>query len=242
MRREKPASAAEIARHLRQVLSYGGSAPYAESAQRFFKEKIEARGWRNAELRRVCGTFRKVLLRERGEPFLLAVADKLFRGKIIEEKSAAVMLVEKSAAGLGDREFAMLESWLDRVDNWGDHDALAHNVLGPMLAAKPSRAKAVEGWAGSRNRWRRRAAAVALIRGVRRGTFFDRLRRVTAKLVGDRDDMVEKGLGWLLRESVKADAKKTVPFLMTIRARASRLVLRTACETLGAGEKKRVLG
>ncbi len=242
MRRKKPASAAEIARHLRQVLDHGGAAPYAESSQRFFKEKIQARGWRTAELRRVCASFQKVLLRERDEAFLVAVADKLFRGRIIEERAAAVMLVEKSTATLGNSEFALFESWLDRVQNWDDHDALVHNVLGPMMAAKPVRVKAVMRWAKSKNRWRRRASAVALIRGVRQGMFFDQMKRVTAALGGDRDDMVEKGLGWLLREAAKADPKKTVPYLCAVRGKVSRFVLRTACETLPSAKREEVLG
>jgi 3-methyladenine DNA glycosylase AlkD len=53
--------------------------------------------------------------------------------------------------------------------------------------------------------------------------------------------MVQKGLGWLLRETAKADARRTVPYLMSIRERAPRLVLRTACETLPAAVRKRIL-
>lgn len=45
-------------------------------------------------------------------------------------------------------------------------------------------------------------------------------------LLADEDDMVHKGLGWLLRETTKYDAKRTVAYLMKIRGRASRLVLR----------------
>ena len=53
--------------------------------------------------------------------------------------------------------------------------------------------------------------------------------------------MVQKGLGWLLRETAKADPKRTVPYLMKIRKKAPRLVLRTACETLPAATRRRVL-
>jgi 3-methyladenine DNA glycosylase AlkD len=65
--------------------------------------------------------------------------------------------------------------------------------------------------------------------------------RLTEMLLDDEDDMVQKGLGWLLRETAKYDAGRTVPFLMKIRKRAPRLVLRTACETLPAATRKRVL-
>jgi 3-methyladenine DNA glycosylase AlkD len=61
-------------------------------------------------------------------------------------------------------------------------------------------------------------------------------------LLADKDDMVRKGLGWLLREAAKADAQKTVPCLMKIRERAPRLVLRTACETLPKDVRKRIMG
>jgi 3-methyladenine DNA glycosylase AlkD len=57
----------------------------------------------------------------------------------------------------------------------------------------------------------------------------------------DADDMVQKGLGWLLRETAKADSKRTIPYLLRIRNRAPRLVLRTVCETLTVQEKNRIL-
>ena len=241
MRRKKPASPAQIARHIRHVIDRGGSAPFAASAQRFFKETIQARGWRTAELRHVAGRIRRVLEREMGKPFLLEVADRLFRGRVHENKHMAVMLLEKDAAGMDDRAFRLFESWLDRVRHWDEHDALAHNLLGPLVAADPRRARRTLAWAGSKNRWRRRAACVALIRGVRQRRFFPEMQRVTARLLADRDDMVEKGLGWLLREAAKADPRRIVPVLVKIRGRASRLVLRTACETLPLAARQRIL-
>src|SRR5207245_10682312 len=51
--------------------------------------------------------------------------------------------------------------------------------------------------------------------------------RLSNLLLADQDDMVQKGLGWLLRETAKADSKRTVPYLIKIRSRAPRLVLRT---------------
>jgi 3-methyladenine DNA glycosylase AlkD len=66
--------------------------------------------------------------------------------------------------------------------------------------------------------------------------------RLSNQLLDDEDDMVQKGLGWLLRETAEADPKRTVSYLMKIRSRAPRLVLRTACETLSLPVRKRVLG
>jgi len=71
--------------------------------------------------------------------------------------------------------------------------------------------------------------------------FFSEIRRLSNLLLADKDDMVQKGLGWLLRETAKADARRTVPYLMRIRKHAPRVVLRTACETLPVVTRKKVL-
>jgi len=230
-----------IAAHIRRVLKDGGSAPHSEEVQWFFKEEVKSRGWYTAELRKVAVRFRRTIVREQGMDFLIQVADKLFSGKMLEEKVFAVFLLEKQTKHFGDKEFRLFASWLDRVSSWADHDALAHYLLAPMVYADPARCRDVFRWAKSRNRWRRRAACVALIRGAREMQFFPEIVRLSNQLLGDQDDMVQKGLGWLLREMAKADPKRTVPYLMKIRARVPRLVLRTACETLNLAARRRVL-
>jgi 3-methyladenine DNA glycosylase AlkD len=230
-----------IADHIRRVVKDGGSAPHAVEVQRFFKEEVQSRGWYTAELRKVAVRFRRVLLKEQGIEFLIRVSDELFSGEVLDEKNMAVFLLEKLVGNFGDAEFRLFESWLDRVTSWADHDALVHSLIAPMVAAKPSRAKAIFRWARSRNRWRRRAACVALIRGSREKKFFPEIVKLSQMLLHDEDDMVQKGLGWLLRETAKFDAKRTESYLMKIRGNAPRLVLRTACETLGARERARVL-
>lgn len=230
-----------IAAHVRRVLLDGASAPHSAEVQHFFKEVVTSRGWYTGELRQVAVRFRRALLNEHGIDYLVAVADQLFRGEVLEEKTFAVMLLEKNTVDFTGKHFRVFESWLDRVSSWADHDALVQSVIGPMVLAKPARTGRVLAWAKSKNRWRRRAAAVALIRAAREKKLRAEQVRVTQILLDDQDDMVQKGLGWLLREMAKADPKKTIPLLQSIGGRAPRLVLRTACETLSAAEKKRVL-
>jgi 3-methyladenine DNA glycosylase AlkD len=232
---------AAVAAQIRRALKNGGSADHAAGVQWFFKDAIKSHGWYTADLRRAAVRFRQDLKNERGLEFLVEVADHLFSGPVLEEKIAAVFLLEKLDAEFGDREFKLFESWLDRIGSWADHDGLVHYLIAPMVAARPVRAKAVFRWAKSPNRWHRRAACVALIRGARVKMFFPEITKLSDLLLTDEDDMVQKGLGWLLRETAKYDAKRTVPYLMTIRDVAPRLVLRTASETLPSAVRKRVL-
>jgi 3-methyladenine DNA glycosylase AlkD len=234
-------SPANIADHIRRVLKDGGSAPHSAEVQHFFKEEIQSRGWYTAELRKVAKRFRRTMCQEQGMDFVVQVADGLFSGLVLEEKVFAVFLLEGQTENLGQREFRRFASWLDRVTSWADHDALVHDVLAPMVNSNPARAAEVFRWAKARNRWRRRAACVVLIRGAREKKFFPEIMKLSNLLLTDTDDMVQKGLGWLLRETAKYDRKKTVPYLMRIRAQAPRLVLRTACETLPPPLKKKVL-
>ena len=234
-------SPANLAKHIRKLLRDHGSPEHAASVQRFFTEPVASHGWRTPDLRKAAVRMRRAILAHTGPDYLLQVADKLFRGRVVEEKAMAVLLLEKSLPEFGGREFNLLESWLDRVRNWDDHDALVHMLLGPMLVAEPRRARLALRWVKSKDRWHRRAAAVVLIRGVRREMFEPEIRRVSDQLLGDKDEMVQKGLGWLLREWAKKSPQQALPYLLRIRARAPRLVLRTACEKLTAVQRAQVL-
>jgi 3-methyladenine DNA glycosylase AlkD len=230
-----------IVAEIRLLLRNGGSAEHADGVQWFFKDEIKSHGWYTAKLRSVAVRFRRRIRKEFGLDFLLRVADKLFAGRVLEEKVFAVFLLEKMTEEFGDAEFRLFESWLPRISSWADHDGLVHYLIAPMVAAKADRIRRVFRWAKSPDRWHRRAACVALIQGTRQKMFFSEIKRLSDLLLSDEDDMVQKGLGWLLRETAKADAKRTVPYLMSIRKQAPRLVLRTACETLPPGVRNKIL-
>ena len=233
---------AYIAAHIRRVLKDGGSAPHTAEVQHFFKHEVKSRGWYTAELRKVAKRFRRAIAAKNGLPFLLQVADQLFRGEVLEEKVFAVLLLEEMTGQFGPDEFKLFECWLDRVSTWADHDALIHYLIGPLIAADERYLQRSSRWAKKRSTWHRRAAAVSLIHSTRQHKNFDHIQKVTDLLLSSDDDMVQKGLGWLLREAAKANREQTVAYLMTIRDRTPRLVLRTACETLPAETREKVLG
>jgi 3-methyladenine DNA glycosylase AlkD len=180
-----------------------------------------------AGTRRICACaalrFRRQIQKEHGLDFLVEVADQLFLGSVLEEKIAAIFLLEKLDAEFGDSEYKLFESWLGRISSWADHGALVHYRIAPMVAAKPARLKTVLRGAKSADRWHRRAACVALIRGTREKMFFREIIELADLLLADEDDMVQKGLGCLLRETAKYDAKRTVAYLLKVRGRAFRL-------------------
>jgi 3-methyladenine DNA glycosylase AlkD len=232
---------ARVAVEIRRLLRRDGSAEHAKGVQWFFKEEIRSYGWHTGDLRRLAATHRRSIQKEIGIEGLVRVSNELFAGRVLEEKVFAVLLLEKLISSFDDSHLALFETWLNRITSWADHDALVHYLIAQMIASEPARAQKVFQWARSRDRWHRRAACVALIQGTRQKKFFSQITRLSGLLLKDEDDMVQKGLGWLLRETAKADPKRTIPYLLKIRNRAPRLVLRTACETLSRPERNRIL-
>jgi 3-methyladenine DNA glycosylase AlkD len=235
----KGQSAASIVREIVTHLRDHGSPGHAAGVQWFFKEEVQSHGWYTGDLRRYARALHKELVHD--QALLLDVAERLFTSAVLEEKALAVTMLEPALRRFGNPEFRRFETWFGQVRSWADHDALAMYLIGPLLVADLRRVKRPLRWASSPSRWRRRGAAVSLIHGIRRGLFYREATVVTERLVADRDDMVQKGLGWLLREWAKHDPGAAVPVLMAIRGRASRLVLRTACEKLSPALRTQVL-
>jgi len=233
---------AYIAKYIRTVIKNGGSTPHTEEVQRFFKHEVQSRGWYTAELRKVAVRFRRTILAEHDLPYLLQVADNLFRGEVLEEKVFAVLMLAGLVGEFGKSEFKLFESWLPRVTTWADHDGLVHYLIGPMIAADATYLSRPPRWAKAKSRWHQRAAAVSLIHSTRQHRNFEHIQRITELLLASKDDMVQKGLGWLLREAAKASPDQTIEYLISIRDRAPRFVLRTACETLPVAMREKVRG
>src|SRR5512133_927839 len=93
--RQRKVPPSRVASEIGKLLKDGGSTEHAEGVQWFFKEEIKSHGWYTAALRRAAVRTRRELQKEFGLPFVVQVADKLFAGRVLEEKIFAVFLLEK---------------------------------------------------------------------------------------------------------------------------------------------------
>lgn len=250
MEKSKSRGAENFIRCIKRDLRHGGDQQHAKSQQYFFKEPVERHGWRTADLRRYAARMAREIEAAGGEKLLFDVADKLFHTKKKGvEAHAAVMLLDPQSrrllrgktSFLGAAHFRRLERWIPLIVSWDECDDLCHSLMGPMILTDQSYVDRVFIWARSRSRWSRRSACVSLVHSVRRKLYSKQVFRLAEILLKDEDDMVRKGLGWLLREMGKANPKVQVPFLMKITDRAPRLVLRIACEKLPSGLRREIL-
>ncbi len=232
-----------LVRQIRRELERKASPSFARSVQRFFKGEVKTYGWRTEALRKLAALHRTTILEEGSEQLLKEVAEKLFAGNTVEEATLGVVLLERSVKKYGPREFRRLEMWLPAVREWSGCDALCCALLGPLVVAHPELLKRIPRWAKLHYLWHRRAAAVALVPAARRGLYTKELLALAGKLLGDQEHMVQKGVGWLLREAGKnrATQSKVVKWLLGVRKRAPRKLLRIACETLPERQRNRIL-
>jgi 3-methyladenine DNA glycosylase AlkD len=151
--------------------------------------------------------------------------------------------VARRKGDLRETDFATFERWLSvYVNNWGHTDSIAPHIFGELVERYPKLTESIFKWTSSPNRWMRRASAVTYVLQARHGRFHDIVYRTADALLGDDDDMVRKGVGWMLKCASQADEKGVVEYLIRNRNKTSRLVLRYATEKVSPTNRILVLG
>ena len=114
--------------------------------------------------------------------------------------------------------------------------------MAEFLKKFPEFAEQVVKWHSSKNRWKRRACAVSFVALARKTKDFDStIFKIAELLRKDEDDLVRKGVGWMLKEKTNQNKKIVIDYLMKVRNDTPRLVLRYAAEKLSREEKQRIL-
>jgi 3-methyladenine DNA glycosylase AlkD len=96
-------------------------------------------------------------------------------------------------------------------------------------------------WAIHQNMWVRRAAAVALITPMRRGLALDDGYTVAMMLHADKEDLIQKAVGWMLREAGKQDPRRLENYLRANGAVIPRTTLRYAIERFPPALRRQLL-
>jgi 3-methyladenine DNA glycosylase AlkD len=127
------------------------------------------------------------------------------------------------------------------MDTWDAVDAFARYIAGPAWQRGLIPDEAVQRWAGSPDRWWRRAALVSTVglnlRAAGGKGDTERTLDICARLVSDRDDMVVKALSWALRELVIWDPDAVRIFLETHERVLAARIRREVRNTLETGRK-----
>ena len=226
---------------LRQELIEGIDEKTRDGASRFFKEEVKFYGVKSSLVRKIATKyFREIKGRDKGKIFTLC--EELLRSDYGEEAFIAYEWAYSLRSQYEPSDFTIFEGWLERyVNNWAKCDTLCNHTLGSFIELYPQYMEKLFGWARSDNRWVRRASAVTLILPARRGDFLPEAFMIADILLLDKDDMVQKGYGWLLKEASRAHQAEVFDYVMKNKAVMPRTSLRYAIEKMPAELRRKAM-
>lgn len=157
-----------------------------------------------------------------------------------EERRLGLMVLGKQFGKIvaPEEAYEFYVAHRDRVNNWNLVDVSARPIVGVYLLDKDR--SVLKTWADSESLWVRRIAIVASWAFIKCGEFEDTLDLAT-QLMGDKEDLIHKAVGWMLRELGKQDEGVLKDFLKMHCRAMPRTMLRYAIERLKEEERVRFL-
>ena len=171
--------------------------------------------------------------------------EKLMESPIHEVRVGALSIMGQCAKGKkcsDERLKELAELYLrrhDRINNWDLVDLAAYYVVGKYLADKPR--DVLYKLARSKNMWERRTAIVATAHFILKQKQVDDTFAIAELLVNDKEDLVNKGTGWMLRAAGDVDRDRLLAFLNKHAPTMPRVLLRYSIEKLEKDQRERYL-
>jgi 3-methyladenine DNA glycosylase AlkD len=212
----------------------------AALATRFFKTGLGQYGKGDTFIGINVPTLRTVSRSFRALP--LDEVRSLLKSPVHEERHLALMILVLQVAKCDEshrkRVYDLYLGNTRFVNNWDLVDCSAPQVVGGYLMTKPREPRSVP--ARSESPWERRIAVVSTRHFIRHGEFGETL-SICRLLLGDREDLIHKATGWMLREVGKKDQSALEGFLDRHGGVMPRTMLRYAIERLPTGQRQAYL-
>lgn len=243
--RRKPAARLfaprQSASHARRELAEHADAERAASLVKFFKAGPGEYAAGDRFLGLTVPKVREVAREYQNLP--LKETLKLLRSRIHEERLLAlIILIRQFKGGDEAQRRAVTDAYLAHlrhVNHWDLVDVSCPFIVGEYLR-KRDRALLYE-LARSRDMWRRRVSIISTFAFIRAGDCADTL-RIARMLLRDREDLIHKAVGWMLREVGKRDPAALETFLNRHAADMPRTMLRYAIERLSPAQRTHFMG
>jgi 3-methyladenine DNA glycosylase AlkD len=213
---------------------------FAASSARFFKTGPGEYGENDVFLGLRAATLRQIAREHRGLP--LGEAETLLQSEVHEDRALALLIlvgaVSKAADSLRKQVYDLYRANTRHVNNWDLVDVSAPPLVGGYLVDRSRKPLAT--LARSKSLWERRIAIVATQHFIRQNDFADTL-KITGMLLTDKEDLIHKATGWMLREVGKRDQPVLEDFLGEHYLNMPRTMLRYAIERFPVNKRQAYL-
>jgi 3-methyladenine DNA glycosylase AlkD len=185
-------------------------------------------------MRKVAREFKNLLLSE---------VECLLHSDIHEERLLALVILvgqfEKGDDAIKKRIYNLYLANTCFINNWDLVDLSAPQIIGGYLQNRSR--KPLDRLAKSKSLWERRISILATFYFIRAGDFADTIR--IAKLsLDDKEDLIHKAVGWMLREVGKRDVAVLEEFLVKHCGVMPRTMLRYAIERFPEVKRREYMG
>ena len=229
-------SVQEIRARLRKL----GDKERAKNSQWFFKtgpgeygEGDRFLGIKVPELRKLAKEYQAIPLTE---------VTHILKSPIHEERLLALLILVRAFAK-GDEHvketiYNLYLKNTQYINNWDLVDLSAVYIVGAFLMAKSK--KPLYTLAKSNNMWERRIAIIATFYFIKEGEFTEAM-KIARMLLSDKEDLIHKAVGWMLREVGKRHLATEKRFLKEHYKKMPRTMLRYAIEKFPESKRQRYL-
>lgn len=209
--------------------------------QRFFKEEVAFYGVKSDTVKKIARRhFTEI--KPLGKKEVFAFCEELLKSNYEEEAYIAFEWSYGLRDGYEESDFFIFEKWLTNfVNNWAKCDTLCNHTIAAFIEKYPRFLVNLKQWTHSGNRWLRRAAAVTLIIPAKEGKFLQDIFQIADSLLADKEDLVQKGYGWLLKDASIHHQLEVFDYVMKNRQAMPRTALRYAIERMPPDLKKQAM-
>ncbi|MBP8627790.1 MAG: DNA alkylation repair protein [Paludibacteraceae bacterium] len=202
------------------------------TSQNFFKEKIKLYGVKVPTVNKISREYFKLIdCKTKSE--IVELCEILWQSGFIEESFIACNWSYYIHEKYEPEDFQLFEKWITNyVNNWATCDTLCNHTIGEFIEMFPEYIVKLKDWATSHNRWLRRASSVTLIIPARKGKFLNEILEIADILLLDKDDLVQKGYGWMLKAASEANQQEIVDYVIKNKSIMPRTALRYAIEKM----------
>ncbi len=182
--------------------------------------------------RKIAREFKSLNLNELSE---------IIKSKIHEERLIALFILVDKMEKTDEKEREKIYKFylknLKYVNNWDLVDLSADKIIGEYLFERKREVlfRLVNG-----NLWERRIAVLSSFNFIKKNDYSTTL-KICKLLLNDKEDLIHKAAGWMLREIGKRDLKTEENFLRLYYKKMPRTMLRYAIEKFPERKRKSYL-
>jgi len=166
---------------------------------------------------------------------------KLLNSKIHEHRLTALFILTYKYPKADEKlKKEIVEFYLKntkQINNWDLIDLSSVEILGEYFLEHKASKRVLLKFSKSKSLWERRISIISTFTLIRNRQFGDSL-KIAETLLNDKEDLIHKAVGWMLREIGKRDLETEEEFLKKHYQKMPRTMLRYAIEKFPEDKRK----